>query len=74
MFMSRFMPCPECGASIDRTTSPVHQCSSEQWAAYQMFRLRDEIAQLESGYQRFLATAEGQFESWLAARRVRTTS
>jgi hypothetical protein len=36
-----------------------------------MFGLRDEVAQLEDGVRRYLATASGRFESWLAARRVR---
>jgi hypothetical protein len=36
-----------------------------------MFGLRDEVAQLESGIRRYLGTAGGRFESWLAARQVR---
>ena len=71
MFRSRFMPCPECGASVDRTDLPGHECSPERWADYQVFRLRDEVAQLETGIRRYLATAPGRFESWLAARQVR---
>ena len=71
MFRSRFMPCSECGASVDRTVLPVHVCSSERSADYQMFGLGDEVAQLESGVVRYLATAAGRFESWLAARPVR---
>ena len=71
MFGSRFMPCPECGASIDRTVLPAHECSPERCADYQMFGLRDEVARLEAGVLRYLATASGRFESWLAARQVR---
>ena len=71
MFRSRFMPCPECGASVDRTLVTVHECSSERAADYQMFGLRDEVARLEAGVLRYLATASGRFESWLAARQVR---
>ncbi|MFC4784379.1 hypothetical protein ACT8ZV_07895 [Nocardioides sp. MAHUQ-72] len=74
MFKSRFMPCPECGASVDLSRSGEHACSPEQRAEFQMQLLRDEVAHLETGFQRFLTTAEGQFESWLAARRVRTAS
>jgi len=40
-------------------------------ADYQMFALREEVAQLETGVRRYLATASGRFESWLAARQVR---
>ena len=71
MFRSRFMPCQECGASVDRTGLPGHECSPDRWADYQMFGLRDEVAQLETGILRYLATAPGRFESWLAARQVR---
>ena len=74
MFTSRFMPCPECGASVDRTSERGHACSRERWADYQMFGLRAEIAQLETGIARFLHTTHGRFETWLAARQVRTGS
>ena len=71
MFRSRFMPCPECGASLDRTVLRAHECAPERRADYQMFGLRDEVALLESGIRRYLATTSGRFESWLAARKVR---
>ena len=71
MFRSRFMPCPVCGASLDRTGAQAHECMPERLADYQLFGLRDEVAQLEPGIRRYLATASGRFESWLAARRVR---
>ena len=72
MFTSRFMPCPECGASVDRTSGQGHTCSRGLWAEYQMFGLRAEIAQLEAGFARYLHTTAGRFETWLAARQVRT--
>ena len=71
MFGSRFMPCQECGASVEQTGLAGHVCSLERWADYQMFGLRGEVAQLETGILRYLATASGRFESWLAARQVR---
>ena len=71
MFRSRFMPCQECGASVERTALPGHVCSPERRADYQMFGLRDEVAQLETGIRHYLATSRGRFESWLAARQVR---
>ena len=52
MFRSRYMPCEECGASVDRTGLPGHECSPERRADYQMFGLRDEVAQLETGSTR----------------------
>jgi hypothetical protein len=71
MFRSRFLPCHDCGASVDRTERVEHACSPERWADYQMFGLRGEVAQLEAGIRRYLATATGRFESWFAARQVR---
>jgi len=71
MFRSRFMPCVECGASVDRTVVLEHRCSTERRADFEMFGLRGEVAQLESGVRRYLATAAGRFETWLAARHVR---
>ncbi len=72
VFRSRFMPCQECGASVDRTGPPGHECSPTRRADYLAFGLRDEIAQLDAGVRRYLATAPGRFESWLAARQVRS--
>ena len=71
MFRSRFMPCHECGASVDQTGFRGHECLPERRADYQMFGLRHEVAQLEIGISRYLATTSGRFESWLAARQVR---
>jgi hypothetical protein len=71
MFKSRYMPCPECGASVDRSSEQGHECSRERWADFQMFGLRAEIARLETGLEQFLRTTTGRFETWLAARQVR---
>ena len=71
MFRSRFMPCGACGESLDRTALRVHECAPERLADYEMFGLRHEVAQLEAGVRRYLATAAGRFETWLAARHVR---
>ncbi len=74
MFRSRYMPCQECGGSVDRTRAPDHECSPERRADYQAFGLRHEVAQLESAVGHYLASAAGRFESWLAARQVRGSS
>lgn len=71
MFRSRFLPCAECGASVDRTAEPPHSCSPERWADYQMFGLREEVAGLEAAVLRYLGTSSGRFEVWSAARLVR---
>jgi hypothetical protein len=71
MFKSRYMPCDDCGASLDRNGLQHHACSPERLADYLMFGLRSEVAELETGVRRYLATASGRFECWLAARQVR---
>jgi hypothetical protein len=69
MFSSRFMPCPDCGASLDLAERDVHTCLHDRWLEYEIFRLRDEIAQLESQLRRYLASPRGRFETWYAERR-----
>ena len=48
MFKSRFMPCPECGGSVDRIAESGHLCTSDRLFDFQMFGLRDEVAAVES--------------------------
>ena len=71
MFLSRFMPCPECGASVDRTLVEPHECDPERRAAYEMQPLRQEIDAFEQRLRNYLDRPEGRFETWLAHRRVR---
>jgi hypothetical protein len=65
------MPCEACGASVDRVDLSPHECCPSRRADYQLFGLRDDVAGLEAGVRRYLVTASGRFESWLAARQVR---
>lgn len=71
VFRSRYMPCDECGASVDRVVVRLHECSPERLADFQMFGLRDDVPQLEARMWRYLTSASGRFECWLAARQVR---
>jgi len=71
VFTSRFMPCEDCGESVERSTAPSHRCSSERLVEYRMFGLREEIAGFEDRLEQFLQSGLGRFETWLAARRVR---
>ena len=43
MFPSRFMPCPDCGESLERSTAALHRCAKDRELDYQMFRLRNEV-------------------------------
>ena len=71
MFSSRFVPCEECGASVDRYAAQPHRCDARQRADYQMFMHRDEIAGFEDAFTEYLGTTVGRFETFLAMRRVR---
>jgi hypothetical protein len=71
MFVSRYMPCGSCGASLDRSTAHAHECDPERLADYLMFGMREHVGQFESHLRRFLHTPTGRFESWLAAKHVR---
>jgi len=72
VFFPRFMPCPDCGESVERAGALAHRCRSERLVEYQMFGLRDDIAELEARVRHYLHTATGHFEVWLAARQVRS--
>ncbi|HSE69718.1 MAG TPA: hypothetical protein VLA97_03095 [Nocardioidaceae bacterium] len=74
MFLSRFMPCSQCGESVDRTAAEAHRCDPERLLDYQMVGLRPEIDGFESSMRSFLDGSRGRFEVWLAARQVRDTA
>jgi hypothetical protein len=74
VFGSRFMPCPECGASLDRVESTAHRCETERMLDYQMFGLRAGVERLETSLREHLETPIGRFEMWLAARDVRRST
>ena len=65
------MPCPECGASLERADVSLHSCDPDRLLDFRMFALRHEIAWLDRLVASFLETPEGRFETWLAARDVR---
>lgn len=73
MFSSRFMPCADCGASLDLRSDLGHTCDPERLLDYRMFGLREETGAFVPQFVQFLDTPKGRFESWLAARRVRRT-
>jgi hypothetical protein len=71
VFASRYMPCDDCGESVERSVAPGHLCSTERLVDFQMFALRQDIAAFEARLRGFLDTSHGHFEVWLAARQVR---
>jgi hypothetical protein len=71
MFPSRYLPCPECGASLERHAD-AHECERERWLEFQLFQLRDEVDRFEAGLAGYLASPQGRFELYYAEReRVR---
>jgi hypothetical protein len=67
-FQSRYMPCADCGASVDRAGSAAHVCETERLLDFRLFQLRDEIAAFDAQLGEWLSTARGRFAAWLAER------
>jgi hypothetical protein len=65
---SRYMPCTECGTSLDRATSAPHVCDGERVLDFRLFQLRDEIAAFDAQLAEWLRTARGRFAAWIAER------
>ena len=68
MFASRYMPCPDCGASVDGRADESHVCEEERLLEYRVFQLRAEVASFDTELAEFLASPRGSFELWYAAR------
>jgi len=62
------MPCPDCGASLERSERPEHACDLERWLDYQLFALREHTARLEAQLQDYFTSPQGRFEAWYAER------
>lgn len=73
MFPSRFMPCPTCGASVERTQADAHACDPERVLDHRMFLMREEVTALERQFEAFTGTREGRLEVWVASRQVRSS-
>lgn len=71
MSRPRFLPCPDCGASVDRATGMPHRCDPVHQTEYELLGLRLESDTFEDGLHHWLDTVDGRFETWLAVRRVR---
>jgi hypothetical protein len=69
MFASRYMPCPDCGGSVDRTESASHVCEGERRLDYQLFQARREVDAFEAELGAYLESPRGRFDLWYAARR-----
>lgn len=69
VFGSRFMPCPDCGASLTQDERANHLCEHERWLDYQLFQRREELAAYDTQLAAYLTSPQGRFELWYAAHR-----
>jgi hypothetical protein len=65
---SRYMPCPECGASVERVEAVAHICDGERLLDFHLFQLREEIVAFDAQLAAWLASACGRFAAWVAER------
>lgn len=65
---SRYMPCAECGASLERGAADTHVCDPEKLLDFRLLQLRDEIAAFDEQLAAWLESARGRFAAWLAER------
>ena len=70
MFGSRFMPCHDCGASVDRHDPRLHVCDPEHLVDFHLFALRSDVERLEESVTTYLDSPTGRFEVWQARREV----
>jgi hypothetical protein len=68
MFVSRYMPCADCGASLERRESDAHECKLERRLDYELFGLREMIERFEDELAAYLGSPRGRFELWYAQR------
>jgi hypothetical protein len=61
------MPCPDCGASLERHDE-AHECERERWLEFQLFQLRDLVNGFEAELAKYLASLRGRFELYYAQR------
>ena len=65
----RFMPCPDCGASVPRAERDEHECEPDRLLDYRVVTLRPELERLESEFETYLNTPQGRFAAWDAEQR-----
>ena len=64
-----YKPCFDCGASVARDESEQHVCDEERRLDYAVLQLRGEVEEFADQLVTYLASPQGQFEAWYAARR-----
>ena len=63
------MPCPDCGAAVERGKEEEHECDPERKQEYETFQLlRGEMASFDEELSEFFALSDTQLDAWLAAK------
>ena len=65
---SHSLPCPECGAPVERAEGAAHECESERVLDYRISRIRHEIGRFDAQLAAWLESPQGRFAVWLAER------
>ena len=65
---SAYMPCPECGASLERHGGADHVCDEQRLLEFRLFQARGEIASFDTQLAEWLTSAPGRFATWIAER------
>ena len=60
------LPCPECGASVERALADSHVCEAERVLDFRLVQLRGEIGEFDTQLTAWLASPHGRFAVWLA--------
>jgi hypothetical protein len=68
---SPYMPCAECGASVEHAAAGAHVCDTERLLDFRLFQLREEIAAFDAQLAEWLASTRGRFATWIAERERR---
>lgn len=62
------LPCPDCGAAVERAERDDHVCDPDRLLDYRMFQLRAEIEAVDDEFTAYLESPRGRFDAWCAER------
>jgi hypothetical protein len=65
------LPCPGCGATVEREDLSDHVCDDEQRTRYERFQVRVEAERFDTELTDWLRTPDGRFEVFYAERQRR---
>lgn len=74
MFWSSYVPCADCGESVDRVAAGSHTCDPQRRLDFQMVAMQRHILSFDTELREYLSSSEGRFQVWLAAQEVRRSA